>query len=146
VNAAFPLLIPQSFISKEQSPRGGVFRPSWPWLRMEAAKKLERAAGHPPTSETIIGHAYAKWIQSYRDLPVLINQWNSVVRWELRTKLFLRTLEFYWQEGHTAHATYEEAGSRNAPDARHLHRLRDERGGGARDSRQKIVFGTLRRC
>ena len=62
-----------------------------------------------PTSETIIGHAYAKWIQSYRDLPVLINQWNSVVRWELRTKLFLRTLEFFWQEGHTAHATYDEA-------------------------------------
>jgi prolyl-tRNA synthetase len=62
-----------------------------------------------PTSETIIGHAYAKWIQSYRDLPVLINQWNSVVRWELRTKLFLRTLEFFWQEGHTAHATAEEA-------------------------------------
>jgi len=61
-----------------------------------------------PTSETIIGHAYAKWIQSYRDLPVLINQWNSVVRWELRTKLFLRTLEFFWQEGHTAHATAEE--------------------------------------
>jgi prolyl-tRNA synthetase len=62
-----------------------------------------------PTSETIIGHAYAKWIQSYRDLPILINQWNSVVRWELRTKLFLRTLEFFWQEGHTAHATLEEA-------------------------------------
>jgi prolyl-tRNA synthetase len=62
-----------------------------------------------PTSETIIGHSYAKWIQSYRDLPVLINQWNSVVRWELRTKLFLRTLEFFWQEGHTAHATAEEA-------------------------------------
>ena len=62
-----------------------------------------------PTSETIIGHAYAKWIQSYRDLPVLINQWNSVVRWELRTKLFLRTTEFFWQEGHTAHATLEEA-------------------------------------
>ena len=64
-----------------------------------------------------------KWIQSYRDLPVLINQWNSVVRWELRTKLFLRTLEFFWQEGHTAHATREEASRRNAPDARHLHRF-----------------------
>jgi len=62
-----------------------------------------------PTSETIIGHMWSKWIQSYRDLPVLMNQWNSVVRWELRTKLFLRTLEFYWQEGHTAHATREEA-------------------------------------
>src|SRR5262245_65918434 len=62
-----------------------------------------------PTSETIIGHAYANWIKSYRDLPVLINQWNSVVRWELRTKLFLRTLEFWWKEGHTAKATYDEA-------------------------------------
>jgi len=62
-----------------------------------------------PTSETIIGHMWAKWVQSYRDLPILMNQWNSVVRWELRTKLFLRTLEFYWQEGHTAHATREEA-------------------------------------
>jgi prolyl-tRNA synthetase len=62
-----------------------------------------------PTSETIIGHTYANWVQSYRDLPILINLWNSVVRWELRTKLFLRTLEFYWQEGHTAHATAEEA-------------------------------------
>jgi prolyl-tRNA synthetase len=62
-----------------------------------------------PTSETIIGHMWSKWIQSYRDLPVLMNQWNSVVRWELRTKLFLRTLEFFWQEGHTAHATREEA-------------------------------------
>ena len=65
-----------------------------------------------PTSETVIGNAYADWIQSYRDLPVLINLWNSVVRWELRTKLFLRTLEFYWQEGHTAHATAEEAEER----------------------------------
>jgi len=62
-----------------------------------------------PTSETIIGTMYAKWIQSYRDLPVLINQWANVVRWEMRTKLFLRTLEFYWQEGHTAHATEQEA-------------------------------------
>jgi prolyl-tRNA synthetase len=72
-------------------------------------KELEEPLVVRPTSETIIGHAYAKWIKSYRDLPVLINQWNSVVRWELRTKLFLRTLEFFWQEGHTAHATYEEA-------------------------------------
>jgi prolyl-tRNA synthetase len=72
-------------------------------------EKLDEPLVIRPTSETIIGHAYAKWIQSYRDLPILINQWNSVVRWELRTKLFLRTLEFFWQEGHTAHATLEEA-------------------------------------
>jgi len=72
-------------------------------------EELEEPLVIRPTSETIIGHAWAKWIQSYRDLPVLMNQWNSVVRWELRTKLFLRTLEFFWQEGHTAHATAEEA-------------------------------------
>src|SRR6266481_6132911 len=84
----------------------------------QALDRRFKATGHQnvafpllirPTSETIVGHMWSKWIQSYRDLPVLMNQWNSVVRWELRTKLFLRTLEFYWQEGHTAHATREEA-------------------------------------
>jgi prolyl-tRNA synthetase len=108
VNAAFPLLIPQSFISKEQSHVAG-FSPELAVVTHGGGEKLEEPLVIRPTSETIIGHAYAKWIQSYRDLPVLINQWNSVVRWELRTKLFLRTLEFYWQEGHTAHATLEEA-------------------------------------
>jgi prolyl-tRNA synthetase len=108
VNAAFPLLIPQSFISKEQSHVAG-FSPELAVVTHGGGEKLEEPLVIRPTSETIIGHAYAKWIQSYRDLPVLINQWNSVVRWELRTKLFLRTLEFYWQEGHTAHATHEEA-------------------------------------
>jgi len=88
--------------------RGGVFA-ELAVVTHGGGEKLEEPLVIRPTSETIIGHAYAKWIQSYRDLPVLINQWNSVVRWELRTKLFLRTLEFYWQEGHTAHATYEEA-------------------------------------
>jgi prolyl-tRNA synthetase len=108
VNAAFPLLIPQSFISKEQSHVAG-FSPELAVVTHGGGEKLEEPLVVRPTSETIIGHAYAKWIQSYRDLPVLINQWNSVVRWELRTKLFLRTLEFYWQEGHTAHATLDEA-------------------------------------
>jgi prolyl-tRNA synthetase len=108
VNAAFPLLIPQSFISKEQSHVAG-FSPELAVVTHGGGEKLEEPLVIRPTSETIIGHAYAKWIQSYRDLPVLINQWNSVVRWELRTKLFLRTLEFFWQEGHTAHATLEEA-------------------------------------
>lgn len=108
VNAAFPLLIPQSFISKEQSHVEG-FSPELAVVTHGGGEKLEEPLVIRPTSETIIGHAYAKWIQSYRDLPVLINQWNSVVRWELRTKLFLRTLEFFWQEGHTAHATYDEA-------------------------------------
>ncbi|HXA56409.1 MAG TPA: proline--tRNA ligase [Candidatus Acidoferrum sp.] len=108
VNAAFPLLIPQSFIAKEQSHVEG-FSPELAVVTHGGGEKLEEPLVIRPTSETIIGHAYAKWIQSYRDLPVLINQWNSVVRWELRTKLFLRTLEFFWQEGHTAHATAEEA-------------------------------------
>jgi prolyl-tRNA synthetase len=108
LNAAFPLLIPKSFIEKEQSHVAG-FSPELAVVTIGGGKELEEPLVIRPTSETIIGHAYAKWIQSYRDLPVLINQWNSVVRWELRTKLFLRTLEFFWQEGHTAHATFEEA-------------------------------------
>jgi len=108
VNAAFPLLIPRSFIEKEKSHVAG-FSPELAVVTIGGGEKLEEPLVIRPTSETIIGHAYAKWIQSYRDLPVLINQWNSVVRWELRTKLFLRTLEFFWQEGHTAHATTEEA-------------------------------------
>jgi len=85
------------------------FSPELAVVTHGGGEKLEEPLVIRPTSETIVGHAYAKWIQSYRDLPVLINQWNSVVRWELRTKLFLRTLEFFWQEGHTAHATAEEA-------------------------------------
>src|SRR5713226_93269 len=108
LNAAFPLLIPRSFIDKEQSHVAG-FSPELAVVTHGGGEKLEEPLVIRPTSETIVGHAYAKWIQSYRDLPLLINQWNSVVRWELRTKLFLRTLEFYWQEGHTAHATFEEA-------------------------------------
>jgi len=108
VNAAFPLLIPRSFIDKEKSHVAG-FSPELAVVTHGGGEKLDEPLVIRPTSETIIGHAYSKWIQSYRDLPVLINQWNSVVRWELRTKLFLRTLEFFWQEGHTAHATAEEA-------------------------------------
>ena len=108
VNAAFPMLIPKSFIEKEKSHVEG-FSPELAVVTIGGGEKLAEPLVIRPTSETIIGHAYAKWIQSYRDLPLLINLWNSVVRWELRTKLFLRTLEFYWQEGHTAHATFEEA-------------------------------------
>jgi prolyl-tRNA synthetase len=108
MNAAFPLLIPKSFIEKEKSHVEG-FSPELAVVTIGGGEKLEEPLVIRPTSETIIGYAYAKWIQSYRDLPVLINQWNSVVRWELRTKLFLRTLEFFWQEGHTAHATADEA-------------------------------------
>lgn len=108
LNAAFPLLIPKSFLEREASHVAG-FSPELAVVTIGGNKELEEPLVVRPTSETVIGHAYAKWIQSYRDLPVLINQWCSVVRWELRTKLFLRTLEFFWQEGHTAHATFEEA-------------------------------------
>jgi len=108
VNAAFPLLIPQSFMSKEAEHVQG-FSPELAVVTYGGGEQLEEPLVVRPTSETIIGTMYAKWIQSYRDLPVLINQWANVVRWEMRTKLFLRTLEFYWQEGHTAHATEQEA-------------------------------------
>src|SRR5687767_14282896 len=118
VNAYFPLLIPQSFLAKEAQHVEG--------FAMECAvvthsklekgeKGLKPAGGREealvvrPTSETIIGHMYAQWVQSYRDLPLLLNQWCNVMRWEMRTRLFLRTAEFLWQEGHTAHETPEEA-------------------------------------
>ncbi|MCH7588309.1 MAG: proline--tRNA ligase [Chloroflexi bacterium] len=108
VNAAFPLLIPLSFFEKEKDHIEG-FSPELAIVTIAGGQELEEPLVVRPTSETIIGHMYAKWIKSYRDLPILINVWNSVVRWELRTKLFLRTTEFYWQEGHTAHATESEA-------------------------------------
>jgi prolyl-tRNA synthetase len=108
VNAAFPLFIPMSFLEKEKEHVEG-FSPELAVVTIGGGEKLEEPLVVRPTSETIIGAMYSKWIQSYRDLPVLINQWGNVVRWELRTRLFLRTLEFYWQEGHTAHATEQEA-------------------------------------
>ncbi len=110
-NAAFPMLIPMSFLQKEAKHVEG-FAPELAVVTHGGGEELAEPLVVRPTSETIIGHAYANWIQSYRDLPLLINQWNSVVRWEKRTKLFLRTLEFFWQEGHTAHATAEEAAER----------------------------------
>ncbi len=120
-NAYFPLFIPKSFLSKEaahvegfakecavvthyrlmNNPEGGIM--------VDPEAKLEEELIVRPTSETIIWNTYKTWIQSYRDLPLLINQWANVVRWEMRTRLFLRTTEFLWQEGHTAHATSEEA-------------------------------------
>ena len=108
VNAAFPMLIPLSFFEKEKEHVEG-FAPELAVVTHGGGEELEEKLVVRPTSETIIGHMYAKWIKSWRDLPILINQWGSVLRWELRTKLFLRTAEFYWQEGHTAHATAEEA-------------------------------------
>ncbi len=108
VNAAFPLFIPMSFLEKEKEHVEG-FSPELAVVTIGGGEKLEEPLVVRPTSETIIGYMYSKWIKSYRDLPVLINQWGNVVRWEMRTRLFLRTLEFYWQEGHTAHATEKEA-------------------------------------
>jgi len=107
-NAYFPLLIPMSFIEREKEHVEG-FAPELAVVTRAGGKELEEPLVIRPTSETIIYHMYAKWVQSYRDLPILINQWSNVVRWELRTRLFLRTAEFLWQEGHTAHATAEEA-------------------------------------
>ncbi len=107
-NAYFPLLIPESFLKKEAQHVEG-FAPEVAVVTHGGGKKLEEPLIIRPTSETIIYHMFAKWVQSYRDLPLLINQWANVVRWEMRTRLFLRTLEFLWQEGHTAHATHDEA-------------------------------------
>jgi prolyl-tRNA synthetase len=107
-NAYFPLLIPMSFIEKEAKHVEG-FAPELAVVTHAGGKELEEKYCVRPTSETIIGHFFSKWIGSHRDLPLLINQWANVMRWELRTRLFLRTGEFLWQEGHTAHATHEES-------------------------------------
>jgi prolyl-tRNA synthetase len=107
-NAYFPLFIPESFIHREAEHVEG-FSPELAVVTHAGGKQLEEPLVVRPTSETVIGHAFSDWIQSYRDLPLLINQWANVVRWELRTRPFLRTTEFLWQEGHTAHATAEEA-------------------------------------
>ena len=117
VNAYFPLFIPSSFLEKEAEHVQG-FSPELAVVTIGGGKQLEEPLVVRPTSETVIGHMYAKWIHSWRDLPVLINQWANVVRWELRTRLFLRTTEFLWQEGHTAHATEQEA-------QEELHRMLD---------------------
>lgn len=108
VNAYFPLLIPESFLQKEAEHVQG-FAPQVAWVTQGGDEQLSERLVVRPTSEAIILPMYAKWIQSYRDLPVLILQWNSVVRWEKSTRLFLRTAEFLWHEGHTAHRTAEEA-------------------------------------
>jgi prolyl-tRNA synthetase len=107
-NAYFPLLIPESFIKREAEHVEG-FSPELAVVTHAGGKPLEEPYVIRPTSETIIGHFFSRWIESWRDLPLLINQWANVMRWELRTRMFLRTGEFLWQEGHTAHATHEEA-------------------------------------
>lgn len=110
-NAYFPLLIPESFLKREAEHVKG-FAPEVAVVTHAGGKKLEEPVVIRPTSETIIYDSFAKWIKSYRDLPLLINQWANIVRWEMRTRLFLRTSEFLWQEGHTAHASFEEAEER----------------------------------
>lgn len=107
-NAYFPLFIPESFLRKEAEHVAG-FAPETAVVTHGGGKKLEEPLIVRPTSETIIYAMFAKWVHSYRDLPILMNQWANVVRWEMRTRLFLRTLEFLWQEGHTAHASHDEA-------------------------------------
>ena len=107
-NAYFPLFIPMSFLEKEAEHVEG-FAPELAVVTHGGGEKLVEPLVVRPTSETVINHLFAKWIQSHRDLPLLLNQWANVVRWELRPRLFLRTTEFLWQEGHTAHATYEDA-------------------------------------
>ena len=107
-NAYFPLLVPQSFMTREAEHVEG-FAPELAVVTHAGGEKLEEPYVIRPTSETIIGHFFGKWISSHRDLPLLINQWANVMRWELRTRLFLRTTEFLWQEGHTAHASHDEA-------------------------------------
>ncbi|NOQ22275.1 MAG: proline--tRNA ligase [Candidatus Aegiribacteria sp.] len=107
-NAYFPLFIPESFIKREAQHIEG-FAPELAVVTHAGGKKLEESLVVRPTSETIINHMFSKWINSYRDLPMLLNQWANVVRWEMRPRAFLRTTEFLWQEGHTAHANEEEA-------------------------------------
>src|SRR5437588_11221712 len=122
VNAYFPLFIPKSFFAKEEEMAEGFAKecavvthyrlrsiPGKKGIEVDPTAKLEEELIIRPTSETIIWDTYKRWIHAYRDLPLLINQWANVVRWEMRTRLFLRTAEFLWQEGHTAHATYDEA-------------------------------------
>ncbi len=121
VNAYFPLFIPKSFLAREEQMAEGFAKECavvthyrlkavpGKGIEVDPEAKLEEELIVRPTSETIIWNTYKNWIQSYRDLPLLINQWCNVVRWEMRTRLFLRTAEFLWQEGHTAHATQQEA-------------------------------------
>ena len=116
-NAYFPLLIPQSYMTKEAEHVEG-FSPELAVVTHGGGKELEEPAVIRPTSETIVNDCFSRWIQSHRDLPLLVNQWANVVRWEMRPRLFLRTSEFLWQEGHTAHATYEDA----RDFAAHIHR------------------------
>ena len=116
-NAYFPQLIPYSFLQKEADHVEG-FAPELALVTRGGGKELEEPLVVRPTSETIVNHMFAQWVQSHRDLPLKVNQWANVHRWEMRTRPFVRTLEFLWQEGHTAHATPEEAEATRLPLAR----------------------------
>jgi len=118
MNAYFPLFIPESFLKKEAEHVAG-FAPQVAWVTAGGDEELEERLAVRPTSEAIICSMYAKWVKSWRDLPLLINQWANVVRWEKVTRLFLRTTEFLWQEGHTVHATEMLVQSRPIP-SKHL--------------------------
>ena len=143
-NCYFPLFIPLSFIAKEADHVEG-FAKEMAVVTHHRLKQidgklvpdpdaeLEEPLVVRPTSETIIGDAFSRWIRSHRDLPMLINQWANIVRWEMRPRLFLRTTEFLWQEGHTAHATRSRSGGRNPPDAGSLSHLRRGDSGDAGD-------------
>ena len=120
-NAYFPLFIPESYLQREAEHVEG-FSPELAVVTVGGGKELEEPVVVRPTSETVIGEYMSKWIQSYRDLPLLLNQWANVVRWELRPRLFLRTSEFLWQEGHCAHATQEEAAEYAARILREVYR------------------------
>ena len=117
VNAYFPLFIPKSLLEREKEHVEG-FSPECAWVTIGGGEELEEPLAIRPTSEAIICSMYAKWVQSWRDLPVLINQWANVVRWEKVTRPFLRTTEFLWQEGHTLHAHGRGGAGGDAEDAR----------------------------
>ena len=126
-NAYFPLFIPMSYLQREAEHVEG-FSPELAVVTHAGGKELEEPLVVRPTSETVIGEYIGKWVQSYRDLPLLLNQWANVVRWEMRPRLFLRTTEFLWQEGHTAHASQEDAPPvRDAHPARRVRRLHGRR-------------------
>ena len=143
-NAYFPLLIPQSFLRKEAEHVEG-FSPELAVVTIAGGKELEEPYVIRPTSETIIGHFFAKWIHSWRDLPLLLNQWANVVRWELRTRMFLRTTEFLWQEGHTAHSNHARSGRRGAAHPGSVRRGGRGHHGDARDQGRKDARGEVRR-
>jgi prolyl-tRNA synthetase len=143
-NAYFPMLIPESFLRKEAEHVEG-FAPEVAWVTHGGGEELAERLCIRPTSETIICAMYAKWIQSYRDLPVLINQWCNVVRWEKTTRPFLRTSEFLWQEGHTVHETEELAQEENPQDAGGVPGVRRKRIGHSHGHRPQDRQGKVRR-